>query len=77
MGGSTLMRLDPDGLRYVATILVWAHWFVVAFSFVQLAYRPPSWPERISRMRRYPSRKGRGKAGTRLLRQVRRRSGVI
>ena len=43
---STLMRLDPDGLRYVATILVWAHWFVVAFSFVQLAYRPSGWPER-------------------------------
>ena len=26
--------------------LVWAHWFVVAFSFVQLAYRPAGWPER-------------------------------
>ena len=37
---------DPDGLRYVATILVWAHWFVVAFSFAQLAYRPAGWPER-------------------------------
>ena len=46
MSGSTLMRLDPDGLRFVATILVWAHWFVVAFSFVQLAYRPWGWPER-------------------------------
>ena len=46
VSGSTLMRLDPDGLRYVATILVWAHWFVVAFSFVQLAYRPAGWPER-------------------------------
>ena len=46
MGSSTLMRLDPDGLRYVATILVWAHWFVVAFSLVQLAYRPAGWPER-------------------------------
>ena len=46
MGRSTLMRLDPDGLRYVATILVWAHWFVVAFSLVQLAYRPAGWPER-------------------------------
>ncbi len=45
MSGSTRMRLDPDGLRYVATILVWAHWFVVAFSFVQLAYRPAGWPE--------------------------------
>ena len=46
MSGSTLMRLDPDGLRYVATILVWVHWFVVAFSLVQLAYRPAGWPER-------------------------------
>ena len=46
MSGSTLMRLDPDGLRYNATILVWAHWFVVAFSLVQLAYRPAGWPER-------------------------------
>ena len=46
MSGSTLMRLDPDGLRFVAAILVWAHWFVVAFSLVQLAYRPAGWPER-------------------------------
>ena len=46
MSGSTLIRLDPDGLRYVTAILVWAHWFVVAFSLVQLAYRPAGWPER-------------------------------
>ena len=46
MSVDPLMRLDPDGLRFVATILVWAHWFVVAFSFVQLAYRPAGWPER-------------------------------
>ena len=46
MSGSTLMRLDPEGLRYVATLLVWAHWFVVAFSLVQLAYRPARWPVR-------------------------------
>jgi hypothetical protein len=45
MSVDPLMRLDPDGLRFVATILVWAHWFVVAFSFVQLAYRPAGWPE--------------------------------
>ena len=25
---------------------MWAHWFVVAFSLVQLAYRPAGWPER-------------------------------
>ena len=46
MGVDPLMRLDPDGLRFVATILVWAHWLVVAFSFTQLAYRPAGWPER-------------------------------
>ena len=45
MNGSTLIRIDPDGLRYVTTILVWAHWFVVAFNLVQLAYRPAGWPE--------------------------------
>ena len=45
MSGSTLMRLDSDGLRYIAAILVWARWFVVAFSLVQLAYRPAGWPE--------------------------------
>ncbi len=48
VSGSTLMRLDPDGLRYVATIPVWAHWLVVAFCFVQLAYRPAGWPERYA-----------------------------
>ena len=46
MSVEPLMRLDADGLRYVATILVWAHWFVVAFSLVQLAHQPPGWPER-------------------------------
>ena len=45
LNGSALIRLDPDGLRYVATVLVWAHWFVVAFVIVQLAYRPVGWPE--------------------------------
>ena len=41
-------RFDPDGLRYVATIPVWAHWLVVAFSFAQMAYRPSGWPERYA-----------------------------
>ena len=45
MSVEPLMRLDPDGLRYIATILIWAHWFVVAFSLVQMAYRPAGWPE--------------------------------
>ena len=45
LSGSALIRLDPEGLRYVATVLVWLHWFVVAFVLVQLAYRPVGWPE--------------------------------
>ena len=46
MSGTTLMRLDPDGLRFVATILVRAHWFVIACCLAQLALRPAGWPER-------------------------------
>ncbi len=34
------MRLDPDGLRDAAAILVWALPFVVAFSLAQ----PALWP---------------------------------
>ena len=29
----TLNRIDPDGLRYVANILVWAHWYVGVVCF--------------------------------------------
>ena len=36
--------IDPDGLRYVATILLWARWFVIAFCLLQLVYRPAGWP---------------------------------
>ena len=46
--GSTIMRLDPDRLRRVTTILVWTLRFVVAFSFAQLAYRPSDWLERYA-----------------------------
>ena len=35
-----LNQIDPEGLRYVATISVRAHWFVVAVSLVELVYRP-------------------------------------
>ena len=35
-----LNRIDPDGLRYVATISVRAHWFVIAVLFFELVYRP-------------------------------------
>ena len=36
----TLNEVDPDGLRYLATISVRAHWFVIAVLFVELVYRP-------------------------------------
>ena len=36
----TLNQIDPDGLRYIATISVRAHWFVIAVLFFELVYRP-------------------------------------
>ena len=42
----TLNRRDPDGLRYVASVWVWVHWFMVATCLVQLVYRPWYGPER-------------------------------
>ena len=36
----TLNQLDPDGLRYVATMSVRVHWFFGAVLLVQLVYRP-------------------------------------
>ena len=36
----TLNRIDPDGLRYVATVLVWIHWVVGTAFFVILVYSP-------------------------------------
>ena len=36
----TLNSIDPDGLRYSASVCVWVHWFMVATCFVQLVYRP-------------------------------------
>ena len=62
MSGSTLMRLDPYGLRCVATILVWAHWFVVTFCLAQVAYRPSGWPERYAVYAPYCCCKGWGHA---------------
>ena len=35
-----LNQIDPDGLRYLATISVRAHWFVIAVLFFELVYRP-------------------------------------
>ncbi len=48
MSVGPLIRTDPDGLRYVANVLVWAHWFVIVFCLVQLVYRPVGWPERYA-----------------------------
>ena len=35
-----LNQVDPEGLRYVGTISVRAHWFVIAVLFFELVYRP-------------------------------------
>ena len=37
----TLNQVDPDGLRYVATVSVRMHWFFAAVLLVELVYRPP------------------------------------
>ena len=44
----TLNRIDPDGLRYVATVLVWMHWVVGTAFFVVLVYRPWYGPGRYT-----------------------------
>ena len=36
----TLNRVDPDGLRYVATVSVWGRWFIGAVCAFLLVYRP-------------------------------------
>ena len=33
-------QFDPDGLRHIATILVWAHWLLGGVSLFQIVYRP-------------------------------------
>ncbi len=35
-----LDQIDPDGLRYVATMSARGHWFIVAVLLFELAYRP-------------------------------------
>ena len=35
-----LNQIDPDGLRYLATISVRANWFVAAIAVIELFYRP-------------------------------------
>ena len=36
----TLNRVDPHGLRYVATVVVRVHWFFIAVLVIELLYRP-------------------------------------
>ena len=48
VGDWTLNRFDPEGLRSVANVLVWVHWFIVATCFVQLVYRPYYGAERFA-----------------------------
>ena len=40
----TLNRFDPAGLRYVATVSLWVHWFIIAACFILVFYRPPFGP---------------------------------
>ena len=40
----TLNRFDPDGLRHVAIVSVWVHWFIIATCFFLVFYRPPFGP---------------------------------
>ena len=35
-----LSRIDPEGLRYLATISVRAHWFIAVIAVIELVYRP-------------------------------------
>ncbi len=38
--GWTLSQIDPDALRYAATLSVRLHWFVIAILLFELVYRP-------------------------------------
>ena len=36
----TLNSIDPNGLRYMASVSVWVHWFMVAVFCLTMVYRP-------------------------------------
>ena len=40
VNGWTLNQIDPDGLKYVATMSVRGHWFIIAVLLFELVYRP-------------------------------------
>ena len=48
MSDWTPNRIDADGLRYVANILVWVHWWVGAVCFFLLVYRPYYGPAKFA-----------------------------
>ena len=53
MSGSTLLRLDPDVVRYDTGVSVWGRWFIWLVTVVQFVYRPGFWyyeghPEYVS-----------------------------
>ena len=43
MSGSTLIRLDPDVVRYATGVSVWGRWFILVVTLFQFAYRPLFW----------------------------------
>ena len=43
ISGSTLMRLDPDVVRYAAGVSVWGRWFIWLVTVAQFVYRPGFW----------------------------------
>ena len=44
----TLNRVDPDGLRYVANVMVWVHWCIGLVCLFQLVYRPYYGPAKFA-----------------------------
>ena len=40
ISGWVLNRIDPDGVRYLATISVRAHWLIAVIAVIELVYRP-------------------------------------
>ena len=40
VGDWTLNSVDPEGLRYMASVSVWVHWFMVAVFCLMMVYRP-------------------------------------
>ena len=50
----TLNKVDPDGLRSVASISVWLRWAITVMAVFQLFYRPYFGPVKFGCTRCYP-----------------------